>query len=589
MLRTSFRSLVASFRVILLTVMVLPSFGRTTSAYCQETIPDTLRLKADEFFLEAHRQQLLGNQDASFELLTHSLELNPYSPPTMYELAFAYIQLRKDSIAIDLMKRAIDYAPENYWYRDALVKLYAQSNRIDDAIGVLEDMSVKYPGKTDVLAMLESLYSTKQDWKNVIKTLDKIENIDGKSEQLSLEKFRTYIVMKDEKSAYKEMVALADEYPNDLRYRVLIGDLLMEDGKTEEAFNVYGQVAQEDPENINLMLSMAEYYKVTSQDSLYNLQLEKVITAPKIDPERRFAIMNNIVIRNIQSQSDTTDLMNIFRKTLSAPQLDAEMCELALRYMVTSKADVSEIRSAAEKMIAIDPEHSAARSLLLQYAVEDNDHDEIIKVCTPAVEYGIDDPVFYYYLGIAQFQKKDYPESIEVLKSLVSRFKDTKILEIITNSYSILGDAYHQMDDDRNAFLYYDTCLVYRPEDPMVLNNYAYYLSLIRKDLDRAERMSALSLQKDSANYTYIDTYAWILFQQKKYKEARQYIDSAVNIMLNDTVDSSSANIFEHAGDIYSKCGLTDKAVEFWQKALSLDNERQAIIEKKIKKRKYIE
>lgn len=507
----------------------------------------------------------------------------------MYELAFAYIQLRKDSIAIDLMKRAIDYAPENYWYRDALVKLYAQSNRIDDAIGVLEDMSVKYPGKTDVLAMLESLYSTKQDWKNVIKTLDKIENIDGKSEQLSLEKFRTYIVMKDEKSAYKEMVALADEYPNDLRYRVLIGDLLMEDGKTEEAFNVYGQVAQEDPENINLMLSMAEYYKVTSQDSLYNLQLEKVITAPKIDPERRFAIMNNIVIRNIQSQSDTTDLMNIFRKTLSAPQLDAEMCELALRYMVTSKADVSEIRSAAEKMIAIDPEHSAARSLLLQYAVEDNDHDEIIKVCTPAVEYGIDDPVFYYYLGIAQFQKKDYPKSIEVLKSLVSRFKDTKILEIITNSYSILGDAYHQMDDDRNAFLYYDTCLVYRPEDPMVLNNYAYYLSLIRKDLDRAERMSALSLQKDSANYTYIDTYAWILFQQKKYKEARQYIDSAVNIMLNDTVDSSSANIFEHAGDIYSKCGLTDKAVEFWQKALSLDNERQAIIEKKIKKRKYIE
>lgn len=569
--------------------MVLPFYGSASAIYGQESIPDTLRLKADEFFLEAHRQQLLGNQDDSFELLTHSLQLNPYSPPTMYELAFCYLKLHEDSLAVDMMKRAIEYAPDNYWYHDALVKLYVQSNHIDEAIGILERMSTRYPGKTDVLAMLESLYSSKQDWKNVIATLDKIEKIDGKSEQLSLEKFRTYFQMKDEKSAFREMAALADEYPNDLRYRVLIGDLLMEDGKTDEALDIYNKVAMEDPENINLMLSYAEYYQVTGQDSLYQTLLEKIITSPKIDSERRFDIMNSIVVQNVQTAGDTTELMRLFRNVMSAPQLDANICELCLRYMVTSKAPVPEIRSTANRLIAIDPEHSAARSLLLQHAIEDNDADEIIRVCTPTVEYGIDDPVFYYYLGVAQFQKKDYPKSVEVLKSLLSRFKDTNILEITTTSYNIIGDAYHEMGDDKQAFLYYDTCLVYRPENPMVLNNYAYYLSLLKKDLDKAKRMSALSLQKDSANYTYIDTYAWILFQQKKYEQAREYIDNAISIMLNDSVDSSDANILEHAGDIYSKCGLTEQAVEFWQKALSSQAENKDLIEKKIRRRKYIE
>lgn len=101
--------------------------------------------------------------------------------------------------------------------------------------------------------------------------------------------------------------------------------------------------------------------------------------------------------------------------------------------------------------------------------------------------------------------------------------------------------------------------------------------------------MSALSLSKDSTNYTFIDTYAWILFQQKKYMEAKTYIDNAMTIMLQDSLEADDSNIFEHAGDIYSKCGLTDKAVEYWKKAIELGSDQKAIIDRKIKKKKYIE
>ena len=75
----------------------------------------------------------------------------------------------------------------------------------------------------------------------------------------------------------------------------------------------------------------------------------------------------------------------------------------------------------------------------------------------------------------------------------------------------------------------------------------------------------------------------------KKYAEAKVYIDEAMNIMMQDSIQGEDANIIEHAGDIYSKCGLTQKALEYWQKALQLGSDQNIIIERKIKKRKYLE
>lgn len=553
-------------------------------------LPDSVLREADDFFFEGHRQKLLGHMDAAYELFAHSLELNPESPPTLYEIAMINMQLNKDSLATDQLKKAVRLAPDNYWYRETLATSYNKANDIENAVAVLEEMSVKYPGNTEVLGILEALYNRKQDYKNVIKTLDKIELIEGKSEQLSIEKFRTYFQMKDEESAYKEMRDLADEYPNDLRYRVMMGDLLMDDKKFDEALKEYKEVEKIDPDNIDLQLGLTRYYSAIQNDSLYQMQVEKVVTLPQMEYQRRLILINSLAAQNIEEKGDTTRMMQLLRKTLKCPQQDGRLAELCVRYMIQQDAPVDDIKPVLHQMLEIDPENVLARNQLLQYAVEANDTMGVVKVCKAAVDYSIDDPVFYYYLGIAYFQQDSTALALDALKKCLTHIKDNSNIALIVNSYALIGDLYHTLGKDKEAFEAYDTCLIYRPEEEMVLNNYAYYLSLNKKDLAKAEKMSALSLAKDSTNYTYIDTYAWILFQQKKYKEAKIYIDNAINIMLNDTTLSSlDANIFEHAGDIYSKCGLTEKAVEYWQKALLLGTDQTVIIEKKIKKRKYLE
>jgi len=547
---------------------------------------DSNATKADHYILEGHRQMLLGNNSDAFEMFRHGLMLNPKSSVALSELSHFWQYLRQDSLSLEYMKLATLYAPDNYWNKEALVDFYVDAGKTDDAIEVLEQLAKQFPEKEDVLLMLETLYKQKQDYANVVRVLDALEVKEGKSEQLSIEKFRTYVQMKDEKKAFEEMSELAAEYPNDLRYRVLLGDLYVDQGQYDEGLKVYRAVEAEDSTNIYLMSSMLNYYTKTNQDSLYQRQLNKVCTNPKLDEETRLRFLNGLVFQNLQENKDPQSLLELFQKVLAMPQENTQILELCTRFMVTLKRPADEVKPILNRIIDINPENNMARGLLLEYAVEANDMPEVIRISKPAVDYSIDDPVFYYYLGVAYFQSDSAQLAVKTFKKGLQKADSKTNLQMLTNMYALMGDAYHQLGDSKHAYECYDSCLIYRPDEAMVLNNYAYYLSLEEKQLDKAEEMSRRSLEKEADNYTYLDTYAWILFKQKKYTEAQEYIDKALAIM-GDNIEANDATIIEHAGDIYAKIGQKERAVEFWQQAAELGN-GSAVLQKKLKKKKYI-
>lgn len=547
---------------------------------------DSNKAKADHFILEGHRQMLLGNNSDAFEMFRHGLMLNPKSSVALSELSHFWQYLRQDSLSLQYMKLATQYAPDNYWNKEALVDFYVDAGKTDEAIEVLEQLSKQFPNKEDVLLMLETLYKQKQDYANVIRVLDALEVKEGKSEQLSIEKFRIFVQMKDEKKAFEEMSELAEEYPNDLRYRVLLGDLYVDQGQYDEGLKVYQAVEEEDSTNIYLMSSMLNYYTKTNQDSLYQQQLNKVCTNPQLDEETRLRFLNGLVFQNMQDNKDPQSLLEIFQKVLAMPQENTQILELCTRFMVTLKRPADEVKPVLNQMLDINPENNMARGLLLEYAVEANDLPEVIRISKPAVDYSIDDPVFYYYLGVAYFQTDSAQLAVKTFRKGLQKVDSKTNLQLLTNMYALMGDAYHQLGDNKHAYECYDSCLLYRPDEAMVLNNYAYYLSLEEKQLEKAEEMSRRSLEKESDNYTYIDTYAWILFKQKKYTEAKEYIDKALAIM-GDDIEANDATIIEHAGDIYAKNGQKERAVEFWQQAVDLGN-ASVVLKKKLNKKKYI-
>ena len=555
-------------------------------------IPEPLQLttdeeRADAIFLEGVRQELAGHYSEAYELFNHALMLRPQSVGALYELSLYARHMQQDSLSTSLLEQAARLDSDNFWLKQALVQLYVGQHRQEDAIRQLESMTSQYPRRSDLLFMLADMYQRTENYEALVRTIDRIELLEGKSEQLSMDKFRAYVGMKDEERAFAEMQALADEYPNDVRYCVLLGDVYLNNDKTDEAFAVYSRLLEEYPDNMNVQLSLANYYDHTDQDSLAQEMLGRAIVNDQLDEQVRLQLMQSIAFDNVQHRGDTTDVMRLFRRLLARPQADTGMTELAARYMITREVPTEQVKPVLRQMLDIDPEAELARNQLLGYAIQEEDTSEIVRLCKTAVDYGSDDPVYYYYLAIGYFQQNRNQAAIDAAKRGLPKADPSKNLLLVTNLYAILGDLYHRTGQNTLAFEAYDSCLIYRPDDALVLNNYAYYLSLEKRDLRRAEQMSLKSLEQEGANPTYLDTYAWILFQQKRYDEAKVYIDSVL-VLLGDHVTSDDVSLVEHAGDIYSKCGHVEQAVQFWQQALDLGGPN-ALIEKKIRKRKYLE
>ena len=258
-------------------------------------------VKFDYLFQEAERQKQAHNYAEAIDLFDYCKMLNPTSGVVLYELANLYRYVGNDSLAIGALEEACRLYPDNYWYENRLVSLYMEHRRNDEALKHVEEMAQRWPEKSEVLMMLLDLYDQKHDYEQMVKVMDKVEVKEGKSEQLSMEKFRLFLQMKDEKRAFDEMKQLAAEYPNDLRYQVVIGDLYLDAGKKEEALAQFKAVEAKDRENGTLLLSMANYYRGEGQDSLYHDYIKRLLTSKAVDDATRVRMMGVLVHENLAS------------------------------------------------------------------------------------------------------------------------------------------------------------------------------------------------------------------------------------------------------------------------------------------------
>lgn len=551
------------------------------------------RRKFDYYFLEAVRLKEKGELDAAFDMYSHCLEIDSLSAAVQYELAQFYIYLGQTQKGEGYLQKAVTLAPDNYWYKQTLASQFRKRGENELAVKVIEDMVGRFPSRLEPLMELVDLYTRLKDYEQVIHTLNRLEELDGKSEQISMEKFRMYLQMGDSERAFTEMESLAQEYPYEMRYLTMLGDVYLENGKDQEAYDTFQKVLKEEPGYAPAMLSMASYYEKTGQDSLYQVQLDSVLLNQKVDNEVKTNIMRQLIVRSERGDKDSTKIVGLFDSMLAQEQPDANVAMLAAQYLISKKMDDKAI-PVLRQIVGIDPENKPAYLQLLSFAISKNDLEEVVNICTPAVEYMPEALEFYYYMGLARYQQDRNDEALEVFKKGIRQVNADSDKGMVSDFYAILGDLYHAKKMNEQAYAAYDSALVYKDDNIGVLNNYAYFLSVEKKNLDKAEEMSYKTVKAEPTNNTYLDTYAWILFEKGKYAEARIYIDQAIQ-----HGGTESSVVVEHCGDIYYHCGEPEKALEYWKQAEEVakkeaddkDNARSAeelkLLKKKIANKKY--
>ena len=548
------------------------------------------RRRYDDFFLEAICQKEKGNHDAAFDLLTHCVQIDSTRSEAYYYLARYYDYLKNKDKALAYSEKAALLEPDNETYLETLANSYVARRQYDKAIDVMERIYGMNSEREDVLSLLVQLYEEQQDYEGAIRTLTRLETMEGKSERLSMAKSELYTRKGDKKAAISEMKQLADQYPNDQNYRCLYGTTLYMNGQQKKALAIYADVLKIEPDNRGAQMAMLSHFNEINDTVQSHIWLERMLMNKNATTQDRVMLLRQVIGESEQSGGDSTQVLRLFHRVLSLPEADADLAIFCATYMNLKKMPSDSISPVLEHALTLEPTNAAARLQLVSYAWQAEDRDRVIALCQDARQYNPDEMAFYYYQGIAYYQKDQLDQALNAFQNGIGVITAQSDPAIVSDFYAVMGDILHQKGLSREAFVAYDSCLVWKDDNIGCLNNYAYYLSELGEQLDKAEQMSYRTIKAEPKNATYLDTYAWILFMQKRYSEAKIYIDQTLQY---DT--DTSAVLLEHAGDIYYQAGDTAQALSYWQQALEraekeddIRNDRRPILIRKIKLKKYL-
>lgn len=560
--------------------------GGSASAPKETTAGDTLdyntKLRLRYFYEEAANQQALGKYDVAYELLQHCKNIAPDAAEVYFALSSYDRDLNSNAMAINDIKRAAELSPENSTYQEQLAMTYVATKDYPNAIKAYEKLYSSNPDRTDVLEILLSLYGQKKDYANMLATVDRMVSADGESEQTVLTRMHIYSLQGKKKEEFNTLKRFVDRYPNDMSYQVMMSNWLLQNGEKQKAFDILQKVQKTDPQNVQAKLSMIDYYRAENLDSIARKMEEWLLTNPHTSTDTKVSIIRSVIANNEASGGDSTKVLSLFRNILTGKQENADLAELYVAYLSLKKMPEDSIVGGLKRILEIAPDNKGARIELLRTLWGKIGNDEIIEISKPGVEYNPDEMAFYYFLGFAYIQKDDDDNAFDIFRKGVAQATDSSEPSLVSDMYSYIGDIYHQRGQIEEAYAAFDSCLQWKEDNVECMNNYAYFISVDGGDLSRAEQMSYKTIKAQPTNSLYLDTYAWVLFQEKRYAEAQIYIEQAV---ANDSTNSYVQ--LEHAGDIYIMLGETDKAIDYWRRAIQAGGDAKAI-ERKIRLKKYI-
>lgn len=537
--------------------------------------------KFDYFFYEGLNLKTSGKYDAAYDAFNHCLAIDSTASAVLYELSAFYAQLNQPEKSLDILKRAVSHDPENFTYRMALASMNRNLGMFGEASDEYEKLIKDFPAKPELNYYLADALTQEGETGKAIDAYDALEVSVGMNEALSLQKYKLYNLLEQSANAFKEVEKLAVKFPTDARYQILLGDLHLEKNDTVKALEYYKKAYIIDPKNPHYTVSMANYYEVVGNKDAAEDQIRSALVNQQLDVETKVGILSRYILKLQQTQKGTESANALFQTLLEQHPEDTDL-KAMYGGLLVAQNKTDDARFQFQLITEMEPENAAAWQQLLNLALKAEDIPEVIRICNKCQELFPDAPEYYFYLGIAYYQQQKYQEALDAYYAGLQVIP-AENAPLKSDFYGQIGDIYYQMKQMDQAYKAYDEALKYNEKNVVVLNNYSYFLSLEKKDLKKAERMSAQCVKLEPTNSTYLDTYAWIFFVQESYTLAKVYIESALT---NDKTNNSE--LIDHYGDILFMSGEKDKAIEQWKKAKEA-GKKSEILDRKIAEGIYIE
>lgn len=536
--------------------------------------------KLDVNFSDGLIQKMQGNYPEAIDKFKKCLDVYPNHSASMYEIAFIGNGAGKSNEAIPYAQKAISLDEKNEWYRLLLAKCYMETGRFHEASDAFERLVKQNPNKIDYYFLWSSALLHANKMKDALEVYDRIEGILGVTEEISIQKERIYLTQNQFDKAAAEAQKLVNSNPREVKYHRMLAELYLQNNKPAQAMEVFRQIFNLEPNDPETHLMLADYYENLKEDAKAFFHVKIAFENPDLNIDEKVKILIgyfNIPEKFKAEKEESDTLIHIL---LRIHPHDAKTYSLQGDFLNRDGKN-AEARDAFRKAIALDKTRYPLWQQIMALDEQLGDYDSMESDSRQAIELFPSEPYNYIFNASANYQKKNYKQAIEAINNGKDYVAGDK--KLLGQFYSILGDCYNATKEYALSDEKFEKTLNLDPENANVMNNWAYYLSLRNDQLDKAEKMGRKANQLVKDNSSYEDTYAWVLYKQKNYEEAKRWQEKAL-----EHGGEKNGTLLEHYGDILFQLGQTDKAFDYWQKA-KIAGKYSEFLDKKISDKKLYE
>lgn len=490
-----------------------------------------------------------------------------------FALADVYLQQEDLPNAALYGKEAVELEPENKWYRFKLAEIYRSAGQNQATLVELERLLEYYPNDYDALFMLADTQKQYGEFIKSNNTLDKIGRLTGPNPSVLLRKFQNYEALGDTESALNQLQELREAEPDNLNTLNLLGEYYARANRNDDAKKVLKDALYRNSRDPQSLINLSGIYIDEQKWDSAGTLLGNFISDPIIEAEQKLMIAQYMYSRqqnapsNIQLEIETSRILDLY--TENAPEYGPAFTLAGQFYSILGDNDKAlENLAQANSLL---PEDDIAWRQRLQLLLNERRIEEAIEVGIEANDHAPEDAFIQYFLGSAYLLDSNYDESVIWLER-ASRAPARRPFKSVI--YSTLGDAQSSLENYEESDRVYELAIRYDSENHNAMNNYAYNLSVRGIQLDRAKELALKAIELDAENAAYLDTVGWVYFKLEDYDRARRFIKASID------TGESSAEVYEHLGDVYEQLGNLDEAKKWWKQALDNDSTRTHLNEK---------
>lgn len=538
--------------------------------------------KADYFFLEALRAKSQDNPDAAFELLRRAHELNPSDLETGMELSYFLLSLAQNdtanaTAALRLMKDYWEANPADYYAGVRYGLLNDNLGRREEGLRVWNKIHEIHSDKIELSYRLADMLAqggNAAERERAIALYDSIELIEGPNIPLSGKKIQIYMIESDTLAVISEADRLRQASPSSVDFQVFSGDVYSMMGRKDDALAFFDRAVELDPSSGYARYSKAQYFKEIGDSTGFDREVFVALKQNSLDVDTKLMLLRSYISEMITDTVQQPRIRELFDTLLVVHPLEHDIHDLYSRFLITVR-DYKGAAEQTEQTLGLKPADPEGWEMLASLYLQTEEYDKARDAIERSFRYYPDNARQHLMLGSIYNQAGDHDKAIEQYEKSLSLTPESDA-ETLSRIYGAWGDALYSMEQADSAFTYYKKAILYDPTNYLAMNNSAYFMACEGGDLDEALRLieKVIAVEPDQA--TSLDTYAWVLFKRKDYEKAREVIDK----VLASDEEELSADVYDHAGDIYFMDGEPRKAIEFWKKALSLDPENEKIMRK---------